>query len=236
MAKVLEGFRQHQSYGNVVKSTTPQSKGEKADDIWSSLLDGVANGKRLPEKTVLVLGGSPELQEEYLGILGSHSARRQNEKHRRRPPIANKFALGYTYQEVLDADQEDLLARLSIHLLSEPSLDFASLLIPVFTARNVPDTLLVILLDWAEPWNWARQLRDWIRLLRATLEQVDVMTQQVMEQLMQDWRKSKRGSKSSDASGNSGSANEGSAILPLGPGEWDEALGLPLCVVCHNVS
>ena len=30
--------------------------------------------------------------------------------------------------------------------------------------------------------------------------------------------------------------NEGDVSLPLGPGEWDEALGLPLCIVCHNVS
>ncbi len=30
--------------------------GEQKKDIWSSLLDSVASGKRLPEKNLLVLG------------------------------------------------------------------------------------------------------------------------------------------------------------------------------------
>jgi len=29
-------------------------------------------------------------------------------------------------------------------------------------------------------------------------------------------------------------ATDGDVSLPLGPGEWEEALGLPLCVVCQN--
>lgn len=28
---------------------------------------------------------------------------------------------------------------------------------------------------------------------------------------------------------------DGDSALPLGPGEWEEPLGLPLCVVCQNV-
>lgn len=34
--------------------------------------------------------------------------------------------------------------------------------------------------------------------------------------------------------GISGVATEDDVVLPLGPGEWEEALGLPLCVVCYN--
>ncbi len=30
--------------------------GERKKDLWSSMLDSVASGKRLPEKTLLVLG------------------------------------------------------------------------------------------------------------------------------------------------------------------------------------
>ena len=32
--------------------------GEPKKDLWSSLLDSVASGKRLPEKNILVLGKS----------------------------------------------------------------------------------------------------------------------------------------------------------------------------------
>ena len=45
-------------------------------------------------------------QKELLETLDSESARRPQERNKRKPPVANEFALGYTYQDVLDADQE----------------------------------------------------------------------------------------------------------------------------------
>lgn len=36
----------------------PQSKGNQEKNLWSSLLDSVASGKKLPEKNLLVLGQS----------------------------------------------------------------------------------------------------------------------------------------------------------------------------------
>lgn len=55
-----------------------------------------------------------------------------------------------------------------------------------------------------------------------------------MEQIMKEWQQRKKGLSSYDTGGMS-TGNEGSVTLPLGPGEWDEPLGLPLCVVCHGV-
>ena len=51
---------------------------------------------------------------------------------------------------------------------------------------------------------------------------------------MLSWRDRGRGGHSLDGGGSSGTA-DGDVSLPLGPGEWEEALGLPLCVVCQNV-
>jgi dynein light intermediate chain 1 len=48
------------------------------------------------------------------------------------------------------------------------------------------------------------------------------------------WRDRGRGTTSLDTGGANTVAG-GDITLPLGPGEWDEALGLPLCVVCQNV-
>lgn len=87
------------------KGLRSQSSDDK-NDIWSSLLDGVASGKRLPEKNVLVLGGSRDVQKEFLEILGSDNAKKQHERYRKKSSVANEFALGYTYQDVLDADHE----------------------------------------------------------------------------------------------------------------------------------
>lgn len=51
---------------------------------------------------------------------------------------------------------------------------------------------------------------------------------------MISWRDRGRGANSLDGGGTS-AATDGDVSLPLGPGEWEEALGLPLCVVCQNV-
>lgn len=56
-----------------------------------------------------------------------------------------------------------------------------------------------------------------------------------MEEIMVNWRDRGRGGNSLDGSGVNNSA-ESDFSLPLGPGEWEEALGFPLCVVCQNVS
>ncbi|KAL1971032.1 hypothetical protein VTN77DRAFT_2866 [Rasamsonia byssochlamydoides] len=212
----------------------PSSKDGTKKNIWSSMLDSVASGKRLPEKNMIVLGGTPESQREFLETLSSDPSDPRLPTERRKgrvAPIANEFALGYTYQDVLDADQEDILARVSVYLLSDPAPSFAPLLRPLLTPQSIPETLIVILLDWSSPWTWVRELREWIRLLRSVLISLDDETKLVMEEVMTEWRDRKRGL---DASG-AGVANSGGPVtIPLGPGEWDEGLGIPLCVVCQG--
>ena len=39
-------------------SSRPTSKDGRKKNLWSSMLDGVATGRRLPEKNMLVLGSS----------------------------------------------------------------------------------------------------------------------------------------------------------------------------------
>ena len=53
------------------------------------------------------LGGSVESQRDFLEALSDSERRRNLDRQSyRMPPIANSFALGYTYYDVLDADQE----------------------------------------------------------------------------------------------------------------------------------
>jgi dynein light intermediate chain 1 len=131
------------------------------------------------------------------------------------------------------ANNLDTLARLSIHTLQRPSPSFAPLCRPLLTPGSVPETLLVILLDWAEPWQWVRQLRDWIRLLQEVTSTLDEETKTVMQENLHEWEQRRRGG--AFEGGGAVNASETNVNIPLGPGEWDEALGLPLCVVCHNV-
>lgn len=52
------------------------------------------------------IGGNPENQKEFLDLFHSDAPKRPQERNRRKPPVANEFALGYTYYDVLDADQD----------------------------------------------------------------------------------------------------------------------------------
>ncbi|PBP16886.1 dynein family protein [Diplocarpon rosae] len=218
-----------------VSTSTDHERPESAEkNLWSSMLDSVASGKRLPEKNILVLGGTTESQKEFLEALGSEDPKRaQDRQSNKQPPTANSFALGYTYYDVLDADHEDILARLSIYLLSDPSTSFTPLLQPLLTPQTIPNTLIVVLLDWSQPWYWLRQLRDWIRLLRTLLVSLDEDCKAKMEEVMYSWRDRGRGGNSLSGGGVTNST-EADVSLPLGPGEWEAALGLPLCVVCQN--
>lgn len=131
--------------------------------------------------------------------------------------------------------QLDILARLSVYLLADPSPSFAPLLQPLLTPQTIPHTLVVILLDWSQPWFWLRQLRDWVRFLGTLLRSLDEECQEAMKDIMVSWRERGRGGNSLDGTGVN-TASETDVSLPHGPGEWDEALGLPICVVCQNVS
>lgn len=55
-----------------------------------------------------------------------------------------------------------------------------------------------------------------------------------MQELMISWQSRGRGGSSLDGGGIS-SSTEPDVSLPMGSGEWEEPLGLPLCVVCQNV-
>jgi dynein light intermediate chain 1 len=213
--------------------------GDKAEkkELWSSMLDSVASGKRLPEKTILLLGGTVESQLEFLEAVSSQNDPRRalDRNGDRPPPVANSFALGYTYYDVLDADQEDVLARISVYTLERPSPAFADLLRPLLTPESIPNTLIVVLLDWAEPWKWMRQLREWILLLRTVLISLSNECKDVMEEVMVSWRERGRGGAVNLDGTSAVQVTDPEFNMPIGPGEWEDALGLPLCVVCQNV-
>ena len=78
-----------------------------------------------------------------------------------------------------------------------------------------------------------RQVRDWIRLIHEALVNLDDDAKDMMEDTMVEWQQRKRGGGVTDSNMNTNT--DPIVTIPLGPGEWDEALGLPLCVVCHHV-
>jgi dynein light intermediate chain 1, cytosolic len=198
------------------------------------MLNSASKGKDLVEKQLFVLGGTPEQQKEFLDQLNEDKTRSRINDRRvsRKAPLSNRYTLGYTYQDVQDADGEGLLARLNIYMLSNPSAAFAPLLKPLISA-SVKDTLVVILLDWSAPLKWARQLRQWVRLLRSVILTLDDDTKVAMEENMTAWKEKRVGPDAPASQPGTHNTDTKSIPVPtLGPGEWDEGLGLPLSVVC----
>jgi dynein light intermediate chain 1 len=116
-----------------------------------------------------------------------------------------------------------------VYTVAEPSPAFAPLLKPLLTPKTLPNTLIVILLDWGQPWNWLRQLREWVRLFRSIMVSLDDESKDIMEENIVEWRDRKRNNTTLD-----GATSDNEPSLPLGHGEWDEPIGVPLCVVCQN--
>ncbi|RDA95356.1 hypothetical protein CP533_3480 [Ophiocordyceps camponoti-saundersi (nom. inval.)] len=217
-------------------SRSTDSNGPPQRNLWTSMLESVASGKRLPDKNVLVLGGTPESQRDFIDSLYEAPSKRGFDRQTT-PPVANSFALGYTYYDVLDADQDDTLARVSLYLLSQPSAEFAPLVSPLLTPEAIPNTALVVLLDWAQPHLWLRQLWSWIQVLEQVMRQISTEARDEMENVMASWKERGRGGATVNLDGTTtaiGTAGDGDGLLPVGPGEWTEPLGLPLCVVCQN--
>ena len=71
-------------------------------------------------------------------------------------------------------------------------------------------------------------------MLRDVTSSLDDAHTESMEQTMKEWQQRKRRISTYETSV-SNPSNEGDVNLPLSQGEWDEPLGLPLCVVCHGV-
>ena len=121
----------------------------------------------------------------------------------------------------------DMLARLSIHTLNDPSPAYAPLLARLLTVESIPNTTLTILLDWAEPWKFLRLLQAWVRLLKQIVDNLPEPERQACEDNRIRWQQNR------DADTDT-SITDSHTPMPLGPGEYDEPLGLPLLVVCQN--
>lgn len=56
-----------------------------------------------------------------------------------------------------------------------------------------------------------------------------------MAETMTEWRDRKRGMDPNSVGAQGLASSGGAPTIPLGSGEWDEALGIPMCVVCQGV-
>lgn len=99
----------------------PSTSGSDKKELWSTLLDNVASGKKIPEKNLIVLGGTSDSQKQFLDSIQHAPFNRTKPPDRSRSKkttVANTFALGYTYQDVYDSDHEGWSRLACIHILA----------------------------------------------------------------------------------------------------------------------
>lgn len=72
-----------------------------------------------------------------------------------------------------------------------------------------------------------RTLRSWIRLLNTVTHSLPVESKYALEENTTAWQHARDAALAT-------SITDSHASMPLGPGEYDEPLGLPLVVVCQN--
>jgi len=78
----------------------------------------------------------------------------------------------------------------------------------------------------------ARQLRQWVRLLRAVILSLDEETKIEMEETMTAWKERRVGPDAPTVMPGGGTSEQKQMpVVPLGPGEWDEGLGSVVCGV-----
>ncbi len=76
-------------------------------------------------------------------------------------------------------------------------------------------------------------------MFRAVTQKLGTREHGEMEEIMDSWKTRGKGGASLNLDGTPSAAaasGDADSSLPQGPGEWADPLGLPLCVVCQNVS
>ncbi|KAI7862405.1 dynein light intermediate chain-domain-containing protein [Spinellus fusiger] len=179
---------------NTTSSRQPtQNQGTEKDEIWSTILKGVASSKMIPTKNVLILGRDPkcgkstlihylkndpgpqikEVQERTdtdFGIL-SNPTRSILPTNKLNQSDIDTLALGYTFVEVKDEENE-AMTRLGLYQIGLSSPEYQPLLKFVLNADTLADSCVVICLDWTQPWAFLETLQRWINVLQRAIQAI----------------------------------------------------------------
>ncbi|KAJ2388413.1 hypothetical protein GGI23_006062 [Coemansia sp. RSA 2559] len=82
------------------------------------------------------------------------------------------LALSYSYMDVHDEENEELISRLGIYQLASDKTTDCELLKFVLDARSFPDSAAVIVLDWSRPWRFVKSLLRWLNVLSRAVAMV----------------------------------------------------------------
>ncbi|KAG2186893.1 hypothetical protein INT44_003120 [Umbelopsis vinacea] len=167
------------------------------EETWSTILQGVASTKMVPTKNVLILGdphsGKSTLIHNIKHDPGPKPVPADSEQDEQQPtpllnvatsqvtPMSvdnldedtkNELALGFTYVEVADDENEDTIARLALYQLGLSAPEYLPLLNFAINTHTIADSMIVLVLDWSKPWKFIETLQRWIKVLEGLIDNV----------------------------------------------------------------
>ncbi|KAI7882676.1 dynein light intermediate chain [Lichtheimia hyalospora FSU 10163] len=185
---------QSQSTTSIPSGTATQTNATEKDEIWSSILKGVASSKMVPTKNVLVLGDSscgkstlihylkhdpgplaPKPTTDDVAAASSFGVNPPSYAHvsvdNLDEDVTNTLALGYTFADVHDEDNE-AIARLGMYQLGLSAPEYLPLLRFALNSETLADSLVIIALDWTRPWKFLESFQRWIQVLQQVIDDI----------------------------------------------------------------
>ncbi|KAI9319808.1 dynein light intermediate chain-domain-containing protein [Dichotomocladium elegans] len=183
-----------QSTSSVLSGVGTQTVGSEKDEIWSGILKSVASSKLVPSKNVLVLGDSSSGKSTLVHYLkndpgplatkpddddgvGTNAFGVNTNNYTQvstenlDEDVTNLLALGYTFADVQDEDNE-VIARLGMYQLGLSAEEYLPLLKFALNADTLADSLVIITLDWTQPWKFLDSFQRWINVLQRTIDEI----------------------------------------------------------------
>ncbi|KAJ1916081.1 hypothetical protein H4219_003982 [Mycoemilia scoparia] len=181
-----------------VKDDSPKDSAE--GNLWETLLSKAGGTKPVSTKNVLLLGdansGKSDIivnlfqaaQTPHLGnglgaakkpsgiadITSAKPSELASHELAELAKVRNKnLALSYSFMDVRDEDNEDIIMRLGIYQLSSDTSSERELLHFVLSAKSVADTVAIVVLDWSRPWRFIRTLLRWLNILKEAINDVE---------------------------------------------------------------
>ncbi|KAI8058955.1 dynein light intermediate chain-domain-containing protein [Gilbertella persicaria] len=180
-------------------STPPTQQGTQTsekEEIWSTILKGVASSKMVPSKKILVLGDPGSGKSTLIHYLKNDPGPQAIQNDNDEVPTAtnapfsissrpnyipvdnhddddatNTLALGYSFIDIQDEDNE-AIARLGVYQLGLSAAEYMPLLKFALSTETLADSAVIIVLDWTRPWEFLESLQRWIDVLQRRIDEI----------------------------------------------------------------
>ncbi|KAJ2704046.1 hypothetical protein FB645_003579 [Coemansia sp. IMI 203386] len=172
---------------------------EENTNLWETVLKQVGSSKTAAARKVLVLGDSNSGKSKVVAQLFQASLRPQigngldtatstattaaatsvttadtsmAEIDSVVTLSKHDLALSYSYMDVRDEDNEEVISRVGIYQLASDRISDRELLNFVLDAKSFSAAAAVIVLDWSKPWRFVKTLLRWLNVLSDAVDMV----------------------------------------------------------------